>query len=414
MRILYVVHQFYPEFHTGTERVTLQLARMAQRAGHRVHVLTCALGLPAPDWLPSDSVSETWVGVWDGIPVTAIGRDALPAAVESSFDIDQPRARELEAWMKLERFDVVHVMHTMRVAVAVLAAQRAGIPIVITVTDFFLPCLRVNLMDATGKLCTGPERGRRCGANCATPTWTAAALEARWSQARAILSSARARVAPSQYVATQFLGAFPGLHFHVVPHGVELLRVLHAAPMQRVIRGPGPVLAYVGSVVEAKGLHVLLQAMSRIPNMALCLVVAGHAYGDGYAREIDRLADADPRVQRLGACAPEEVGSLMQSIDLLCVPSLVPESFSLVLHEAAAAGVPALVSDLGAPMEVVSRQGCGDVLPAGDVGAWAQALRDIASDPRKITRWGRSVNLSMRVEEEAFLYESLYRSILTS
>ena len=30
MRILYLVHQFFPEFGSGTERVTLNLARMAQ------------------------------------------------------------------------------------------------------------------------------------------------------------------------------------------------------------------------------------------------------------------------------------------------------------------------------------------------------------------------------------------------
>ena len=39
MRILLIVHQFFPEFGGGTERVALQLARMAQRAGHHVHVL---------------------------------------------------------------------------------------------------------------------------------------------------------------------------------------------------------------------------------------------------------------------------------------------------------------------------------------------------------------------------------------
>jgi len=40
MKILYVVHQFFPLFHTGTERLTLDIAKQIQRMGHYVTVLT--------------------------------------------------------------------------------------------------------------------------------------------------------------------------------------------------------------------------------------------------------------------------------------------------------------------------------------------------------------------------------------
>ena len=71
MRILYVVHQFYPEFGSGTERVTLNLARMAQRAGHHVQVLGCLLdrsqhrGVAVPGLADAltymvDGMASTW------------------------------------------------------------------------------------------------------------------------------------------------------------------------------------------------------------------------------------------------------------------------------------------------------------------------------------------------------------------
>jgi glycosyltransferase involved in cell wall biosynthesis len=104
----------------------------------------------------------------------------------------------------------------------------------------------------------------------------------------------------------------------------------------------------------------------------------------------------------------------MHGFDLLCLPSLVPESFSLVVHEAAAAGVPALVSDLGAPAEAIARSGAGAVVPAGAVAAWTQALHDWATQPERQAAWRRAVRLPMRIEEEAFLYESLYRSALSA
>ena len=40
MKILYVVHQFFPNHITGTERLTLNIAKQIQRMGHEVTVLT--------------------------------------------------------------------------------------------------------------------------------------------------------------------------------------------------------------------------------------------------------------------------------------------------------------------------------------------------------------------------------------
>ena len=41
MKILYVLHQFFPHHYTGTERLTLQIAKQMQRMGNFVTVLTC-------------------------------------------------------------------------------------------------------------------------------------------------------------------------------------------------------------------------------------------------------------------------------------------------------------------------------------------------------------------------------------
>ena len=47
MKIVYLVHQFYPEFQAGTEKFLLNTARMAQKNGHKVHVLTYSVSAEA-------------------------------------------------------------------------------------------------------------------------------------------------------------------------------------------------------------------------------------------------------------------------------------------------------------------------------------------------------------------------------
>lgn len=419
MRILFILHQFFPEFHGGTERVTLNLARMAQHAGHHVQILastvepekcqgrTVGVGLP-----------QSFDSVYQGIPVTLIARSALPATADISFDVDPQVTDSLVVWMQSQRFDVAHVMHTMRMGSAVLAAQRCRLPYVLTLTDFFLPCARINLIDVGGRSCTGPDAGVQCAIACAVPPWSPSGYASRHVHSEGILSAAGARVAPSEYVADRYRQAYPAQHFQVVPHGIDLLG-LGAATYQpqhqyQFRDGEGLRLIFVGSLVRAKGLHILLKALRRIPLQRLTLKVIGGHFGDSaYRNEIQALVDADPRVSLVGEQNALEVGNALSASDLLCLPSLVPESFSLVFHESAACGLPSLVSDLGAPAQYLSSHACGGVVAAGNIKAWADALKAIAQTPSTLDAWRRQLFLPLRVEEEAFFYETIYQTLRT-
>jgi glycosyltransferase involved in cell wall biosynthesis len=410
VRILYVVHQFFPEFGSGTERVTLNLARMAQRAGHGVQVLACMLDRGRhPDAEPGP-----WPGSWrsvvEGVPVTWIERADLPDSAEQGFELAEPVVTHVEAWLRAQRFELVHLMHGMRMASAVAAVQRCGLPLVATLTDFYPACLRINLIDQRDRPCDGPAQGSACAAKCVTPAWPATRLAQRHVHGHALLAAAAVRVAPSRFVAERYRAAFPDLPVEVVAHGVDLLALARGRPASMPAR---PLtLAFVGSLIEAKGLHVLLQALATLPGLPLRLQVAGAFHGpEAYRRRIEALLASDARVQWLGPRSASEVAALLHETDLLCLPSLVAESFSLVLHEAAALGVPALVSDLGAPPQALAAGG-GQAVPPGEVRAWALALERWAGDPALRTAWQRGVPLPQRIEEEAFLYEALYRAAM--
>ena len=411
MRILYVVHQFYPEFGSGTERVTLNLARMAQRAGHHVQVLACMLDRGQHRGVAAPGLAEALTYMVDGITVTMLDRASLPAGAETGLAVSDTVRDQLAAWMQAQRFDVMHLMHPMRSASAIAAAQRIGLPLVLTLTDHFAACLRINLMDVDGRPCEGPDGGRACARKCSLPAWNEAALRARHEQFGAVLAYAGSRVVPSLHVAQRYRAAFPDLSFDVIAHGIDLL-ALGAAPPPPA--GPRPLtLGFVGSLVIAKGLDVLLRALARLRGLPLCLKVAGGFHGDAsYQAELRALAAADDRVELLGMLDPAAVAALMRQLDVLCLPSQVPESFSLVVHEAAALGVPSLVGHLGAPAEAIARSGAGRVIPAGDEAAWAAAIRACVDERGQLAAWRRALPLPQRIEEEAFLYEGLYRQAI--
>jgi len=413
MRILFILHQFFPEFASGTERVALNLARMAQRAGHHVHVLA---GTVEPASTGGAPTSRPFAGCWrtshEGIPVTLIPRNLLPATADIGLDADEALAGALAQWMDAERFEAAHVLHTMRMATAVLAAQRCGLPYLATLTDFFVPCARINLVTQDGQACDGPDRGRRCPADCPAPPWTTQGYLQRYDQGASLLAGAAERVVPSDFVAQRYRAAYPELSFRVVPHGIDLLALArHGAA--RPAPGRHPLrLAFAGTVVPQKGLHVLLRAVRLLQAREFSLKVIGGFHGNpGYHQELRALAGDDPRIEFTGAMASADLFAALQQVDLLCLPSQVPETFSLILQECAAAGVPALVSDLGAPADRIAQQGSGRVVPHADPQAWAEAIAAVLDEPDLLRQWREALPLPLRIEEEAFFYESLLRRI---
>jgi glycosyltransferase involved in cell wall biosynthesis len=72
----------------------------------------------------------------------------------------------------------------------------------------------------------------------------------------------------------------------------------------------------------------------------------------------------------------------MSDVDAVLVPSLWAETFSIVTREAWAHGKPVLASAMGALVEAAGPAGDRvGLLPPGDVGAWAAAIRRLAREP---------------------------------
>lgn len=411
MRILIILHQFFPEFAGGTEQVALNLARSAQRAGHHVQVLSCAVKVEGDE---NDFVSNL-VGavqrIHDGVPITLLPRGLLPVTADFSFDCDMQIVGAIENWLVSAKFDVAHVIHPMRMSSALLAVQRVGLPYLVTLTDFYFGCFRINLVNLEGELCPGPAGGSRCSQTCRVAPWDAEGLRGRFEQGRDILAGAGVLVCPSEYVAGRFRTIFPELEFSVIAHGVDLLAIAARISVRRDV-SKAIIFGFIGTIVPQKGLDVLLRAFSEIPGKDLKLVVAGGLHGDlHHCEAIESMVKADSRVEMLGQISSQEVRDILQTLDVLCLPSRVPETFSLILHEAFACGVPALVSNLGAPGETVLHHGSGRVIEAGNVRQWRDAIAEIIAAPEILQDWQQNLPLPSRLEEEGFFYDSHYKRL---
>ena len=97
----------------------------------------------------------------------------------------------------------------------------------------------------------------------------------------------------------------------------------------------------------------------------------------------------DRGIHALGKVSePRKLAELARA-DVLCAPSLGGESFGMVITEGFAAGTPVLASDIPGYRDVLRDGIDGQLVPAGDPLALAQALRQLALEPRAPRAYGR-------------------------
>lgn len=105
------------------------------------------------------------------------------------------------------------------------------------------------------------------------------------------------------------------------------------------------------------------------------------------ARMINDLAIAD-RVSVVSGLTDAELGELISSAEVACVPSLY-EGFSLPVIEAMSCGTPLVVTTAGAIPEVAGADGEASLhVPPMDSGALASAIGRLLDDPALRTRLG--------------------------
>jgi glycosyltransferase involved in cell wall biosynthesis len=151
----------------------------------------------------------------------------------------------------------------------------------------------------------------------------------------------------------------------------------------------GDYVLAIGTLEPRKNLGVLVEAFAtRLHGQPLQLVIAG-GLGWKYQRLLDQLAPLERAgtVVRLGYVSEAEKALLLRQAMCLAYPSLY-EGFGLPILEAMVQGIPVVVSNAPACLEVIGSAGM--VLDPNDGAGWADAITRLWRDPQLRLRLGRS------------------------
>lgn len=197
----------------------------------------------------------------------------------------------------------------------------------------------------------------------------------RWA-AQALFRRADLVVANSRFVARHVVALEPSAAQKtvVVPTGIDLPLFADRSPSRRDDDTRDGIL-FVGRLVPAKGLAVLLDALA-ILRARWGVAPRLSVVGDGAARRRlqTRARDLGLDVVFTGALAPTAVAGAMRQALVVAVPSTGPEALGLVAVEAMAAGAVVVASAKGGLTETVEDGRNGYLVPAGRPDALAAGL----------------------------------------
>jgi len=262
--------------------------------------------------------------------------------------------------------DIIHIEHFLNWPLAIIdLATKYGVPVVLNFHDYYAltPSYTMQGAEDPQELVSSIYSMRFFEADISDYL-----LSRRQALMRSFQYVSKL-ITPSHYLANQLRKVFP-YNFTVVENGIQAFTVKDTSRAWPELR-----FAYLGTDHPQKGWEMLISAFQNIHKTNKDIKL--HIYGDITAQNITRSTNLIPDLSGItfhGLYKREDLPQILSKINVGVIPSLFPETYSLVLSELWQGGIVPLVSDIGA-MKIRVQDGInGKKFISGDVNSLISAL----------------------------------------
>ncbi len=439
MNILFVVHDFLPKHVAGTELYTYNIARTLQYSGHEVSIYTREFGHFEHELEEEDSH-------YNGVKVKTVYFNSINkekfrflSKFRLNFYVhflDQNFNHSLSELISkfhhdyynpvlethfdnhLEEIkpDIIHVQHLKGLSASFIkVAIKRNIPIVLTLHDYWFMCNTNQLLTTSFKRCNGPVHGLKCP-TCLIPTLNANVVRGlyplyaflffiRTIYLKRLLKKVNLIISPSNFLRKKFIEhGIPNEKIIFSDNGLntDLLKA-HKQKFNNKLR-----FAFIGSVMQHKGIHLLIDAFNNLKNGSAELLVYGHRdYAPIYYKQLQQMA-ANSAIKFMGSFDNDQVYDILAEIDVLVVPSIWYENSPITMHEAVLAGVPILASNIGGMAELVERMQSGLLFQVEDVNDLTKKIQQLIDNPPLVKKLKGKAKEVKTIEQNARELEGIY------
>ncbi len=440
MKIVLASPHFPPRFIGGVETFVKRLADGFLRLGDQPTVIAVE-AIDGPSGAPRVERDSAF-----GYPVYRMSLDLTNSGRSLAFHHGDPQVDQaIGDILSGVGPDIVHLHSGYLLGASWLARARAGgAKTLLSLHDYWLLCPRMTLTRPDGRICTGPESAAKCAWCLATErrryrlldtatggvlgrtialmgsapgvstliggTESVGAVLERQHEQRRHVSQVDAMVSPSRFARDQAIAAgFPGEKIAVVRSGV--VSNISRRPAQSA--GPVRRFGFLGQVAPHKGVHVLIDAVRRLPTAPLTLTIHGDlTRSTDYVADLRARAAGDARITFAGPYTTDAIDAVFAGLDVVVVPSTWYENAPFVILEAQRAGLPLVASRLGGMRELISDERDGLLATPGDGADLARQLARLL-DPALVCTLAAAAPAVRTFEEELLDLRGRYVALRT-
>lgn len=270
--------------------------------------------------------------------------------------------RKMEYVIDYFNIECIHIHHfkTHTMDLVDIAEERS-IPLFITLHDFYCICPKIKLLNKDNVYCIESRNKEVCH-ECLRHAFGYNSLQLeQWNEKMyKALSSAKKVYTPShsakniieQYY-QEALGNF-NVEIEVVEHGIDPKNILKKAQENKTFK-----VAFIGGICPEKGSALIREIICADKKKDF----EWHIFGNIGDQSLN-LLDKEHLIKH-GRYERTEIEDKLneEAIDLICILSIWPETYSYTISEAIMAQIPILTLDIGALGERINKYKCGWVLP---------------------------------------------------
>ena len=338
LRLLFLVHQFGNQ--TGVE---LHTQTLAEGLSDRYEV---SIAWPSAEGVHLLRVPSQNATTFPAEP---------PVWPQSPYQAERTK-RSLDEIFRLVQPDLIHIQHFLNWPLGVIdQAANFGAKVVVSFHDHFAisPLPVFQLGDSVAETLTPAYSMKTFGRDLSQ--W----LRERRGVLRRSLERADALVTVSPYIERQLTTVFP-VTFRLIEYGIVGFEPLPKRPATAGLR-----FGFLGQLVPIKGWESLVSGFAEVrrrhPTCEL------HLFGG-------EQPDAPPGVTYHGPYESADLADICSRLDVGVVPSIVAETYCMVVSELWRGGLPVAAADLGALSDRVIEHVNGIKFRPGDPASIAQAL----------------------------------------
>lgn len=240
------------------------------------------------------------------------------------------------------RFDIVHVHHFLFQTFDVIdIAKKYNTYSIVTLHDLYMLCPSINMVNK-GKFCRNinPEDCKECFAE--KHKITENVLDDWQKNAYETLKKFDKVIVPSENTRELFENTYHDLQIDVVEHGVEVAQIEEKEKTEKATFD----IAFVGAMEKHKGSDILKELIAKNNKYNIRIHLFGKTFDEELKNETENYINHGPYKRG-------ELPQLLvdNQIDLVCMFTIWPETYSYTLTETYMAHIPVLAYDIGAVAE---------------------------------------------------------------